>query len=236
VDRTESHVREHLVKRGCSDIVYEPDGKVPPDFRVDGAIAVEARRLNQHDSTGEHGLEETRIPLTMRLSSLIRSMPSVSADTKWIGIDMRRPLPAWIEVVPKVREFLSRIDAGKSRQGSTVAIGNLELEYHTSSSSESGAFKVATILDRDWGGLVLANLLHNLDLCVAEKSRKTAAYRAGYEQWWLALVDTIGYHLEEPERQELREAFTLQHDWDQVVLINPEDPSDYVDLCGNRPT
>ena len=44
----EKWVEEYLTHRGFRDIVYEPDGNVPPDFLIDGKIAIEVRRLNQH--------------------------------------------------------------------------------------------------------------------------------------------------------------------------------------------
>jgi len=37
----EKWVEEYLTHRGFRDIVYEPDGNVPPDFLVNGKIANE---------------------------------------------------------------------------------------------------------------------------------------------------------------------------------------------------
>ncbi len=57
MDTSESLVRDFLLYRGYADIVYEPDGNVPPDFLIDGRIAVEVRRLNQNHEAGSraHG-------------------------------------------------------------------------------------------------------------------------------------------------------------------------------------
>jgi hypothetical protein len=41
MDRSETLAYNHLVFRGFSSPVYEPDGNVPPDFLLDGRIAVE---------------------------------------------------------------------------------------------------------------------------------------------------------------------------------------------------
>jgi hypothetical protein len=38
---------EYLHRLGMGTVAYEPDGQVPPDFLIDGRIAVEVRRLNQ---------------------------------------------------------------------------------------------------------------------------------------------------------------------------------------------
>ena len=44
MDRSEQVAMKHLLFCGFSTVVYEPDGNVPPDFLVDGSIAVEVRR------------------------------------------------------------------------------------------------------------------------------------------------------------------------------------------------
>jgi hypothetical protein len=48
---SEKAVYEYLTSLGFRTVVYEPDGKVSPDFLIDGRIAVEARRLNQNEDT-----------------------------------------------------------------------------------------------------------------------------------------------------------------------------------------
>src|SRR5258708_3953937 len=51
MDTAEKHILNHLQYRGYCDIIHEPDGKIPPDFSVEGRIAVEVRRLNADDNT-----------------------------------------------------------------------------------------------------------------------------------------------------------------------------------------
>ena len=67
IGSSEALVETYLKGLGQIDVHYELDGNVPPDFLVDGRIAVEVRRLNQnHDGgsgSGPRGLEEAAIPL-----------------------------------------------------------------------------------------------------------------------------------------------------------------------------
>jgi hypothetical protein len=60
MDEAEAHIHKYLAHRGFVDIKHEPDGNVPPDFLVNDRIAVEVRRLIQHeDSAGRpRGLSE----------------------------------------------------------------------------------------------------------------------------------------------------------------------------------
>jgi len=53
MDSSERIVYQYLSYQGFSDVAYEPDGNVPPDFLLNGRIAVEVRRLNQNEDTGE---------------------------------------------------------------------------------------------------------------------------------------------------------------------------------------
>jgi len=47
--REEKITEAYLKALGFEDIVFEPEGKSKlPDFRIDGNIAVEVRRLNQN--------------------------------------------------------------------------------------------------------------------------------------------------------------------------------------------
>jgi hypothetical protein len=47
--KSEERIAEnYLTSLGFENVVFEPDGNIPPDFFVDDRIAVEVRRLNQH--------------------------------------------------------------------------------------------------------------------------------------------------------------------------------------------
>ena len=83
MDSSANIVFAYLSHQGFKEVVYEPDGNVPPDFLLDGRIAVEVRRLNQNEQTvsGPHGLEEVAKPLWTRMNRLVESLgpPTASA-------------------------------------------------------------------------------------------------------------------------------------------------------------
>ena len=64
-------VESYLISLQIGKVVYEPDGKVPPDFLVDGRIAVEVRRLNQH-----YAVEGVSEGLSKTPTSSVRSRPA----------------------------------------------------------------------------------------------------------------------------------------------------------------
>jgi hypothetical protein len=70
--------------------------------------------------------------------------------------------------------------------------------------------------DHDSGGWIIPELEKNIRICAREKTEKIAGVRARYPEWWLILVDHIGYGQEEH--------LSVEHDWDRVVLISPVRP------------
>ena len=71
---------------------------------------------------------------------------------------------------------------------------------------------------------MLGEMARNLRICVAEKAAKVARVRQRYPEWWLALVDHIGYGLDSREQDQSRQIVRLEHSWDKVVIINSLDP------------
>ena len=98
MNHSEKLVFEYLTAWGFSNIVYEPDGNVPPDFAIDGRIAVEVRRLNENEktATGHRGLEEVSKPLTALIKkALVATGPPRYGISWFVSYSYRRPLPPW---------------------------------------------------------------------------------------------------------------------------------------------
>ena len=77
IKKNDQWAYEYLAQQNFSDLVYEPDGNVPPDFLINGHIAVEARRFNHNEEGSETdpvGLEELWKPLETTVTTVIESM------------------------------------------------------------------------------------------------------------------------------------------------------------------
>src|SRR5712692_1006971 len=106
---SERSVYQYLKSQGLGPVVYEPDGKVPPDFLVDGRIAVEVRRLNEGEQTsaGHRGLEEVWKPLNALVRKALDAMgPPVDGKTWFVSYTYRRPLPPWKALDKSLRSVL----------------------------------------------------------------------------------------------------------------------------------
>lgn len=226
MDSSEQVANNYLTSKGFKEVLYEPDGNIPPDFLVDKQIAVEVRRLNQHgESKGKaRGLEEVAIPLWQRIESLLDSLgPPTSGESWFVSFQYRRPVEKWNTLSKKIKAYLSEFQGLSNRSRTSFEVAErFEVEVFKASKAHSTFFLLGGCLDQDSGGWVLPEIERNLRICLEEKTRKIEKYRDKYPEWWLILVDYIGYALNEFDRELFRDQVRVDHDWDKVILIDPK--------------
>src|SRR4051812_2084339 len=93
MDPAESVALEFLQSLGFNKPVYEPDGNIPPDFAC-GPVAVEVRRLNQHDEMGR-GLETVAWPLQQKFSKLLMWLGPPCTCSWFVTFQYHRPIEDW---------------------------------------------------------------------------------------------------------------------------------------------
>jgi hypothetical protein len=235
MDESESIAGRYLASLGFKSIVFEPDGNIPPDFLADATIAVEVRRLNQNEPTqsGFRGLEEIAIPLQMKIKKLLVSLgPAYPRESWFVRHYFKRPLPPWDQLVFKLRQSLEQFrDGPRNEKPTSVKIDDcIEVKLVRASKPHPTFFVSGGYCDDDSGGWVLAETQRNLRLCVEEKTRKVAPFRHKYREWWLVLIDRIGYGVDDCDRDLFREHLRIEHDWDRIVLVNPLAPQSAFEL------
>lgn len=235
MDSTEKHVYEHLSHRGFTNIIYEPDGNIPPDFLINGTVAIEVRRLNQnHFSTsGTKGLEEVAIPLWKKVKALLASLgPPTKGESWFVYFRYSRPVEPWRVLEPILRSALQTFMASSSQGRRVIATAQgFELEvFCKTSSPHSNMFVMAGCSDEESGGWILSEMETNIRHCASEKTRKIAKVQAKYPQWWLALVDHIGYGLDDFDREQFRNEVSIQHSWDKILIIDPRDHTRWFEI------
>ncbi len=156
MNATEHLIYEYLRYNGYTEIAFEPDGKVPPDFLVDGRIAVEARRLNQYymASSRPHGLEEDARPLRDSIEKLAHSLGPPTRDCSWfVSHDFRRPVKSWKKLAPRIREALRAFMISPSEERTKIRIDNRFLpELFPASYPHSTFYVMGGQMDWDSGG------------------------------------------------------------------------------------
>jgi hypothetical protein len=224
MDKSEKLAREYLSSVGFQDIVYEPDGNIPPDFLVNGKIAVEVRRLNQNErtATGIRGLEETAKPLKKVMVEVLESM-GPPTDVSWfVSFSFSRPLRKWKKLKQLLAIRLTEFNNTRPDTPFHVNISDrFRIRLDRAGKLHSTMFVPGGSVDLNSGGFILAEIRENLSICIDEKSKKVAKVRHRYPEWWLLLLDYIGYGLDDDDCQKLRNLFELDGEWDKIILVNP---------------
>jgi hypothetical protein len=161
----------------------------------------------------------------MRIRKLLASLGPPKSGISWyVFYTFRRPVPTWDVLRPEVRKQLLsfRDDAICGAETATIRIaGGLELRLMRAGTCHNTRFVPGGYGDDDSGGWVFGETPKNLRLCIAEKTQKIAPFRSKYPEWWLILIDRIGYGVDDCDRQLYREHLAIQHSWDKVILLNP---------------
>jgi hypothetical protein len=229
MNQDEAYARAFLESEGYTEITYEPDGNVPPDFLVDGRIGVEVRRLNQSVPVGgiPRGLESDEIAIGKAVRQVLDDLGPAPAggEPYYIKYAFQRPLAPFKQIKRELRAALEAIRAGTAPPSEQYLACGLRVSVFLGSHRATNQFRPAIVVDEDSGGWVLDLLKQNIELYAAEKDQKITPYRSKYPQWWLILVDHIGYGLDDYDRSRFQSVVMVKHSWDRVVLIDPTDPT-----------
>ncbi|MBI5968661.1 MAG: hypothetical protein HY882_12510 [Deltaproteobacteria bacterium] len=224
IKREELIAESYLNSLGIGDVVFEPDGNIPPDFLLKETTAIEVRRLNQHFfAKGEgRGLEEARIPLFGILQSTLAEFdPLYRGNSYWVSVRFRRPVGKSSANKRAIAKILTALlDKPLQLPCDLKVTESIGLHVFSSQPVEGKVFRFAGGTDRESGGWVLSEFTKNFKYCVEEKTRKVEDYRERYASWWLVLVDHIAHGFEENERKELRSMIGPIVSWDKVIVLD----------------
>jgi hypothetical protein len=231
MDDSEHAADEYLRSCGFHDPVYEPDGKVPPDFVIEGWIAVEVRRLNQmcKSNTNTLGLEQLQRSFEAKIPFLLKDIgPSRAGNSWFVVLQFKRPLPAWRKLRNLIGQELQAFaqDASlRTENDYTICIvENLTIHLSRASSTRGDLFVFGGYSDLNAGGFVIPELEENMKICIREKANAIAPFRPKYSHWWLVLIDRISYAgIRSADVVLLRSRLPGLADWDRVVLVSPID-------------
>jgi hypothetical protein len=232
---SERTICEYLKGLRIGHVQYEPDGNVTPDFLIGGRVAVEARRMNEHEEIdgGYRGLEVTAKPLHAAVvKGLEQSGPPVDLRSWFVHFSVRRPLPPWKDVEKALRSAVVEFRNRATEPPAEMTLGKfMRLRFQPASRPHPIMMLLGSWSDHDAGGFVVAELMRNLQICIPEKQRKIAPFQKRYSEWWLALEDRIAYgHLDRDDVRELRRALSPMTVFAKVILVNPLEPSNAVEI------
>lgn len=235
MDVSEQLVLNYLHSQGYSNVIYEPDGNVPPDFSVNGSIGVEVRRLNENFFSGSRpqGLEEVEIPLSSKINALLHSMGAPITGKSWfVDFSFSRPVKDWKILKEQIQQALLTFLASPT-DGQSILIReeNFQLSIISKASfPQSNMFLLGGCQDDDSGGWLLDTMERNIDYCAKVKEKKIAQVRCKYSFWWLVLVDHVAFGLGDYDRNMFRQHVSINHGWDKIILIDPLDHNRWFEI------
>jgi hypothetical protein len=224
--KKEEKIAKAYLETLSSDVVYEPDGKIPPDFRLNQIVAVEVRRLNKNIFVGKlgKGLEQDQHSLVDGLSEIIREFDSpILTDNYRIKLRISRPTPKIknLKSVAKkrLRSFLENIP---EMPFEIKLSSNISIVLTKDNRKSTRVFHIAVVTDLGSCGWTAPDYMENINFCVLEKTERIQKYKFKYPEWWLVLVDFLAAGIEEPEK-----TFVIQHiikgaHWKKIIVIHPE--------------
>ncbi|WP_139309712.1 hypothetical protein [Teredinibacter haidensis] len=224
----EKLAKEYFVLQGYGSLVFEPDGNCPPDFSISSRVGIEVRRLNKnHTKNGKRvGLEQESTPIVDCINSSLKSFGKVKGLSCYLGIiSLKRPFPTIKKVKLAVKENVESFLKNPTSSVYTFDIGgSLIVKLAEASDDHEFTFEVGAITDFDLGGWVVPGVLENIRLCIAEKTEKIQPYLNNYSEWWLLLVDHIGYGR---NGVEISNSTIRPKEWNKIIVIDPVSKSAY---------
>ncbi len=202
-----SRVFKYLVAHYGENVIFEPDGKVPPDFLVNSKFEVEVRRLNKSfsDKGSHEGLEQVTIPIFEVCNEVLRSFDArYQGNSYWVSLQFERPLSTSMRQVKKEMEITLEtfITSVTTALPCTLFVNpNIRFTIDASDPITGRVFRPAGGTDRNANGWVIPDYQDNLRHCIIEKSAKVSDYLTKYHEWWLYLLDHMGWGLDEKETE-----------------------------------
>jgi hypothetical protein len=200
--REEIIAKNYLLSTGFNNIIYEPDGNIPPDFLVNSSIAIEVRRLNQFITKNgkDSPIEDQRYELLPRITKLLNKYTLSEGHSAYVSVVYSRPIRNYKSIEAKLTEvFDKHIDSIDQTKEYTID-NQLKIRIRPAKRLFGDkAYVYGSISDHDSGGCVIGEIVKSLKKIIPEKERKIERVYSNYKEWWLLLVDAtnLGFSAED---------------------------------------
>lgn len=198
-------VHKILSQNSHSPVFYEPDGNIPPDFKIGNNIAVEVRGLNQNffQKNQVSGLDNISIPLLDGFLEVLHTFGKQRDNYSFfVGIYYKRPIEGIHEIKKLIKQSLQNFLLLPNPTFPYVinVTNKIELTIFKTNSTNKNLFRFAGSADANQGGFVISTYIENIQYCINEKTGKILDYLQRYDKWWLFLVDHL---LLDPDNDEI---------------------------------
>ncbi len=233
MNKDEKIALDFLKSKGFNNIKYEPAGNVPPDFIVNGNVAIEVRRLNQNKLINNKykPLETLQYKITQKITQIIQEFETDSFSTTLIvAISYSRPLKINKTLIQKIKKEINYNLLSQAKRKSVMINENLELSFYRSDIDLGKSIILGFVSDDDAGGFVVSNIYENIKIVIPEKEMKIKKYYDKYSQWWLVLIDHISSGLDHIDKQQLLNLQYSNSLFKRIFIVSPENVKNVVEI------
>jgi hypothetical protein len=216
---------DYLQSEGYKLINYEPNGNVPPDFLIDGNIAIEVRRLNENYFSGDKliGHYEEYVGLWELLSQFLLKYKNENMKSSyWLSYGYERPIPKSAKLKKNLKIQLDKFFQDPIPNIKVEVTPSFFIWLNPKPSDLKKEITVASAHDDNGGGAVTQIYISNIDYCFKEKALKIENYKSKYAHWWLILVDTMFYRVLSNSKDKLKDNIVLPEAWEKLIILDPE--------------
>lgn len=215
-------IAESFLNKNYNNIVYEPDGNIPPDFSQNGsATGIEVRRLNQRyrEDNQMRGLEQDSISLIKSINSILENIP-ITNNKYWLQVKYKRPLGNNKDVKKGLNNFITAFEKnGENYPFEQMVASNVFIKVIAKANNTAQKYSLGGFIDRDSGGWVVDMYIQEIKECMDEKEKKINPYISKYSQWWLILVDHLGC-MSPYDIEKTKNGLVKNSCWQKVIVID----------------
>lgn len=148
-------IAEKYLKR-FGQVVYEPDGNMPPDFVIAENIGVEVRRLNQNymHKGKVIGLEQNSIPLFQAIEETLKNYSVTDKDQRfWLSLRHSHNDLSKKNLIESLENAIDKFESSGYIVPSTYQLSNsLEIVFGAKAANTNKKYSLGIITDHNNGG------------------------------------------------------------------------------------
>lgn len=219
----EEITKNYLLSIGFSNIIYEPDGNIPPDFLVNRDIAIEVRRLNQFITIDKQdfSIEDQKYRLMPRITNLLNKYTLSEGHSAYVSVTYSRPIINYKSITTKLSEIFDKHLDTLDQYKEYIIDNHLKIRIKPAKKLfENKAYVYGSISDQDSGGCVIGEIVKSLKKIIPEKEKKIEKVYSKYKEWWLLLVDSTNLGFSGEDFDQLKTSHISSGLFNKILLIS----------------
>jgi type II secretory pathway component GspD/PulD (secretin) len=223
-NKDEIRAQHYLQTLKQTNLQYEPLGNVTPDFLMDNTIAIEVRRLNRNFINSKHkiNIENVDISVIKNIKKTIEKFThKYYKNSAYISISLIKSIDIEkrINIIRRVKKILKKHTNHISRNISYKIGDYLKLTFIPTDKRASIYSYSGCNNDFFW---ILHQLKKSIQLVIDEKDKKVTKNFHFYNEWWLILVDSITYSLDNEDFEKLKNIQIDKRKFHKVIILSPK--------------